>query len=99
MSTRLHLRLVVADHLPLERRQAIRALLGRGVREAIASLIEHHRLEIGEVLVAGEFLQEEIVEAPKGHRTSRQANAIDGKNDRGAAKKRDTTKRYPEVDS
>jgi hypothetical protein len=87
MTTRLHLRLVVADHLPLERRQAIRELLGRGVRMAITDLIECRKLEIGEVLVSGEWITEETTEPTKGHRNAK------GKNNDNP--KRDTTKRYP----
>lgn len=96
MSTRLVLRLVVADHLSLDRRQKIRSLLGRAVRDGITKLIETRRLEIGEVLVAGEFLTEEITDSKRGHRTSQKAYVTDGKADRGAAVKRDTTKRYPQ---
>ena len=94
MTTRLILRLVIADHLPLERRQKIRELLGRVVREGITTLIEKKRLEIGEVLVAGEFLSVETTEpVMKGHRTSRYQ---DGPPMPELKKeKRDTGKRYP----
>lgn len=95
MSTRLVLRLVVADHLSLDRRQKIRSLLGRAIRDGITKLIETRRIEIGEVLVAGEFLTEECVDSKRGHRTSQKAYVTDGKVDRGSAVKRDTTKRYP----